>query len=316
VTGETVVALLRDARKALAAAGIDTAGLDARILLARALDISPSQLIAAAEIAVPEATVAVFNGWIARRLLGEPVGRILGERAFRGLELSLGPDVLEPRPDTEVLVERALELIRNGRLPNVAPDGDGLAFADLGTGSGAVGLGILESLPLGRAILTDISLDALEVAKINAARAGLSDRVEFYQGCWTDPLPAALPLIVCNPPYIARKAIDRLDVSVRGYDPHRALDGGEDGLDAYRAILSGLDRVLCPGGVLIVEIGHDQGEAVVSLFTGSGLQDIRITRDFSRLDRVVEGWRACPDRKFSEFPGSGQKQLGNDMQSD
>ena len=195
---------------------------------------------------------------VERVCAGEPVHRAIGAREVNGLTFTIGPETLEPRDDTVALCELALA--------HASADA---RFADIGTGTGLVGLSLIHGLPGCRAALTDICEGALAVARDNARRLGLNDRVTFARGSWLEPLAGMsdgpFDFIVSNPPYIRTDVIPTLDAAVRDHDPHLALDGGADGLDAYRAILSGAAGHLRGGGFLALEIGFDQREAVVTL---------------------------------------------------
>jgi release factor glutamine methyltransferase len=201
-----------------------------------------------------------------RRLAGEPVARILGHKEFWGLPLQLSPATLVPRPDTETVVELALEMLRNdgtSRRP--------LRIADLGTGSGAILLALLSELPDGYGVGTDVSPAALATARANAARLGFASRAAFIACDYAAALSGPLDLIVSNPPYIRSAEIADLATEVRDHDPRLALDGGADGLDAYRALVPQAARLLAPGGVLAVEVGHDQSGELEGLMTAAGL---------------------------------------------
>lgn len=281
--------LLADARRRLAAAGVDTAAIDARLLVAAATGASRLDLLAAADRPVATDAAARLDDWIGRRAAGEPVGRILGTASFYGLDFALGPDTLEPRPDTETLVEVALGAVRSGRIAGVSPDGDGLRLLDLGTGTGAIAVSLLSRLTRAHGLATDLSPGALDVAKGNAARHGVGDRLDFALGSFFAAAPGSFNLIVSNPPYIASDVIAGLDREVRLHDPRLALDGGIDGLDAYRAILNDVRDHLSSGGILAVEIGWDQGTAVSALFGAAGLAEIEVHRDLGGRERVVSG---------------------------
>ena len=285
----TLGALLAAARRRLQAAGLDTAAIDARLLVEAATGASRLDLLAAADRQVDPDVAARLDGWLDRRAAGEPVGRILGTASFYGLDFALGPDTLEPRPDTEVLVETALAAVRSGRLPGVSPDGAGLRLLDIGTGTGAIAVTLLVKLPAARGLATDLAAGAVAVAGDNAARHGVADRLDFATGDVWQPVTGRFGLVVANPPYIASDVIVGLDREVRLHDPHLALDGGADGLDVYRAILAGLHDHLLPGGLLAVEIGWDQGAAVSDLFAMAGLGTIEVHRDLGGRDRVVSG---------------------------
>jgi release factor glutamine methyltransferase len=214
----------------------------------------------------------------------EPVARILGEKEFWGLPLILSADTLVPRADTETVVEAALELIR------AATPIDPPRIADIGTGSGAILLALLSELPDATGIGSDISTGALRTAKANAERLGLGARARFIESDYTEKLEGPFDLIVSNPPYIARGEIARLAPEVREHDPRRALDGGTDGLVAYRALAFELSRLLDPGGAFALEVGLGQADDVADLMQTAGLHVIRPHRhDLAGIPRVVWG---------------------------
>jgi len=283
--------LLAAGRRRLAQAGLDTAALDARLLLEAASGLDRLGLVMAGPQAASEVTIAAYERLLALRLEHRPVGRILGHRDFHGLRLSLGPDTLEPRPETEMLVQAALDWVAAGALPGVAPDGEGLLLADIGTGTGAIALALLAELPGAQAVATDIAPGALAVAGDNARRLGLDARITFRLGSYLEPLAERFQLILSNPPYVVSGILDELQPEVRRFDPERALDGGADGLVAYRALASGLEDRLCAGGRVALEIGHDQGASVGDLCRAAGLGDVRVLRDLAGLDRMVTGQR-------------------------
>lgn len=233
------------------------------------------------ERALPEpAALARFESFAARRLAGEPVMRILGEREFYGRAFRLGPATLVPRPETEALVDIGLEVLAG----IVAP-----RLLDLGTGSGCIAISLLAELPAATAVAVDLSAEALAVAETNAVRHGVAGRLTFGRGSWFEPLAPGerFDLIVSNPPYIESAEIGRLDVEVREHDPLLALDGGPDGLAAYRSIAQEAARFLAPGGVLLFEIGWQQAEPVSDLVAAHGLGGIEVRRDLAGHDRVV-----------------------------
>jgi len=276
------------ARRALAqhfkSAGLDSPELDARLLvgLATTLDLTGMASAAARTLNADEAaSLAVFAQ---RRLDHEPVARILGEKEFWGLPLILSADTLVPRADTETVVEAALELIR------AATPIDPPRIADIGTGSGAILLALLSELPDATGIGSDISTGALRTAKANAERLGLGARARFIESDYTEKLEGPFDLIVSNPPYIARGEIARLAPEVREHDPRRALDGGTDGLVAYRALAFELSRLLDPGGAFALEVGLGQADDVADLMQTAGLHVIRPHRhDLAGIPRVVWG---------------------------
>ncbi len=221
-------------------------------------------LDAADGIRSPETSIAfectpTIDGFARRRLAREPVSRILGRREFYGLEFEISPATLDPRPDTEVLVEAALQLMRE-RHP-IGTGGQtrpGLRILDLGTGSGAIIIALLAALPDARGVATDVSASALQVAARNAQRLGVSQRLQTVETSWLDGVDGTFDLIVSNPPYIPRFVIDTLDPEVAVFDPRGALDGGADGLDAYRSLIPAAGRALAPEGWLALEISQGQ----------------------------------------------------------
>jgi release factor glutamine methyltransferase len=215
-----------------------------------------------------------------RRLSGEPISRIIGEREFWGLRFALNEATLDPRPETELLVGDAIAFAEHKRSPRLI---------DLGTGSGAIAVAILSALPKAKAFATDISEPALAAARANAERHHVAERIDFRLGAWWQAVPhqELFDLIVSNPPYIAREEIADLQPEVRLFDPKLALDGGWDGLEAYRAIASQAARRLNPGGLLLLEIGAGQGETVSRIFSRAGFGRIEVQKDLAGLDRLV-----------------------------
>jgi release factor glutamine methyltransferase len=283
--GQTV----ETARRALAARfrqhGIDSAELDARLLAGAALGLNLTGLIAATTRTITQGEAARLENFTQRRLAGEPVARILGVKEFWGLPLQLSPATLVPRPDTETLVELALETRRNES--SAQP-----RILDIGTGSGAILLALLSELPGATAVGTDISPMALYTARDNANRLGLAPRTAFIACNYAAALSGAFDLIVSNPPYIPSADIAGLDREVREYDPPGALDGGADGLDAYRAIVPEAARLLAPGGTLILEAGSGQSGAIAELMSVSGLTSQRPPKaDLAGIPRAVSGRR-------------------------
>lgn len=280
----TISAISRQARRQLAAAGVETPEIDARILVGHAVGLNRAGLIAESTRAVSDIEAEAIARLVARRAGGEPVGRILGRREFWGLEFSLGPDTLEPRPDTETVVEAALDAVAGKSEP--------LRILDLGTGTGCLLIALLSELPTAWGLGVDISTGAVRTARSNAAALGLSARATFAVTDWTQPLAgggrdSAFGLIVANPPYITTSACRSLQRDVAYWDPDRALDGGADGLDAYRAIFSDIGRLLSADGVLVVEVGHDQAVAVERLAVGHGLLCRSVRRDLGGIDRAL-----------------------------
>lgn len=261
--GQTV----ENARRTLAArfksASIDSAELDARLLAGAALKLDLTGLVTSASRAVTAAEAAQIESLATRRIKGEPVARILGEKEFWGLRLALSAATLVPRPDTETVVEAALEIFTG--LPRPA------RIADLGTGSGAILLALLSEWPDTFGVGTDISLLALATARRNAATLGLAARAGFVACDYAAALAGPFDLIVSNPPYIRSEDIRGLPVEVREHDPTLGLDGGADGLDAYRTLFPQAAAVLAPGGALVVEGGQGQSGQIEALMTAAGL---------------------------------------------
>ena len=277
------------ARRALAAqfksAAIESAELDARILAGHVLGLDLTGLISAAQRQLTPDESARLAQFARRRLAGEPVARIVGEKEFWGLPLQLSAATLVPRPDTETVVELALERLRAGGNLDRA-----LRIADLGTGSGAILLALLSELPAAQGFGTDISHAALQTAGANAARAGLSDRATFLACDYASGLVGPFDLIVSNPPYIRTADIDGLAAEVRNHDPPAALDGGADGLDAYRALIPQAVPLLASGAVLVVEAGAGQSAQIQALMTAAGLTALNAPKaDLAGIPRAVAG---------------------------
>jgi len=280
---------IESARRTLAAqlksAGDDEAELDARILLGAALNLDLTGIIAQASRKLTPAEAALLAQYARRRIAGEPVARILGQKEFWGLPLQLSPATLVPRPDTETVVELALQLLRAGGELDRS-----LRIADLGTGSGAILLALLSELPAAKGFGTDISEEALQTAAANAARAGLSDRATFIACDYASGLAGQFDLIVSNPPYIRSSDIAGLAAEVANHDPLAALDGGADGLDAYRTLIPQAARLLAPGALLVVEAGQGQSGLIEALMTAAGLTPATAPKaDLAGIPRAVAG---------------------------
>ena len=285
--GQTVEAARRSLTTRLKSGGIDCAELDARILLGAVLGLDLTGIIAAAARLLTSDDAARLEDFARRRITGEPVARILGHREFWGLPLQLSAETLVPRPDTETLVELALEMLRARPDPNRP-----LRIADIGTGSGAILLALLSELPNATGVGTDISTAALQTAHINAVHLGLADRTTFIACDYAAGLSGLFDLMVSNPPYVRSADIAGLATEVRDHDPHRALDGGADGLDAYRALIPQAARLLAAGGVLAMEVGHGQSEEVERLMTKAGLTlEGPPKADLAGVGRAVAGRR-------------------------
>ena len=277
----TLVGAWNAARARLEAARVDSPVIDARLLLEAATGASRTDIITDPRRVVPAEAAAVLDGYVERRARREPVSRILGRKGFWKIALGVTPDVLTPRPETEVIVDLALKAF---------PEGRAFTMADLGVGSGAILLSVLAERPAARGLGTDVSLEALAVARENAANLDLNDRAVLLRTSWADGLEdGGFDLVASNPPYIASDVIDTLEPEVRDHEPRLALDGGPDGLDAYRLLAPEVLRLLKPGGMFAVEIGWDQADAVPPLFNAAGAVGVHVVRDLSDRDRVVVG---------------------------
>jgi release factor glutamine methyltransferase len=288
--GQTVETARRKLAARLKSSAIDSAELDARMLVGAALGVDLTGVIAAASRPLTSDEAIRLEDFVSRRLSGEPIARILGLKEFWGMPLKLSAATLVPRPDTETVVELALEMLR------AAPDrGRRFRIADIGTGSGAILLALLSELPDADGFGTDISVAALRTASTNAARLGFAPRAMFVACDYAAALSGRFDLIVSNPPYIRSAEIAGLAIEVRDHDPHRALDGGTDGLDAYRALVPQAAQLLARGGALIVEVGHGQSEEIEGLMTAAGLTVERPPKaDLAGIRRAVAGRKLPP----------------------
>ena len=278
----TLARLLLESRDRLTAAGIEHAALDARHLVSGLLGLSLTDVVTRGRDTVSEADAVRVRAAVERRAARVPVYRILGEREFFGLPLKLSRETLEPRPDTETLVDRMIPYLRQ----TVAAKG-GCRLLDLGTGTGAICLALLSSVLEARGTATDISQDALTTASANAEALGLSDRFEALRSNWFEHVEGRFDAIVSNPPYIRSSVVAELEPEVRLYDPAAALDGGDDGLDAYRAIALQAGHHLETNGVIGLEIGFDQKEAVTALFHAENFRLREEAKDLGGNDRVL-----------------------------
>jgi len=279
----TLVGAWKAARERLKAAGVDQPAIDARLMLEAGAGVTRLDILTDPHRELDAQQVATFDGYVERRARREPVSHILGRKGFWKIMLSVTPDVLTPRPDTESLLDVVLPAY---------PEGMRFSVLDLGVGSGAILLAILAERPAARGLGVDTSEEALAVARENAANLDLNDRAAFLRGDWTAGLgDDSFDVVVSNPPYIPTAHIETLDPEVRDHEPRLALDGGEDGLDAYRLLAPEILRVLKPGGLLAVEIGHDQSAAVEALFRAAGAAQVRTVKDLALRDRVVTGFK-------------------------
>lgn len=263
-------------RAALRAAGIDSADVDARLLLEAATGLDRTAILMAPETLLSPEQAAQLRLLTERRLCSEPMAYILGRREFRSLDFLTPQGVLIPRPDTETLIEAALE---------AAPDAK--SILDMGVGSGCILLSLLHALPEAEGWGVDRSALALEATAANARNLGLSQRAHVIASDWGAAIDRTFDLVVSNPPYIPAAEIETLAPDVKDFEPRAALDGGADGLSAYRVIAGQLPRLLAPGGVTALEIGWDQAAAVARLLTEAGLQSVRVCKDLAGRDRVV-----------------------------
>ncbi|MEZ5986828.1 MAG: peptide chain release factor N(5)-glutamine methyltransferase [Hyphomonas sp.] len=270
---------LRDGVRRLREAGIDEAPHEARLILMAASGLSRTGLISAEPEIVPDGVAGRFDEMIRERQARRPLQHILGTTEFYGLEFICDPRALIPRPDSEIVVEAALRLI---------PDGQAMTVADLGTGSGCLLSAILSNRPDVRGTGVEASPDAASLARENISRLGLGERASVFEGSWVDwPDWEGAGLVISNPPYIASAEIGTLSPEVRLHDPMAALDGGADGLNAYREIIALAAARLPPGAWLVFEIGHDQKEAVSGLLEAADFAAIASARDLGGNDRAV-----------------------------
>lgn len=282
--GASYDALLRDTAVALTAAGIDNVRFEARLLLSHAAGLSIEQLIARGPDPAPVAVIATLRDLTARRVRREPMAYILGEREFWGLPFKVSAAVLVPRPDSETLIETVLGLFPDRGRP--------LRIADLGLGSGCLLLTLLREYPQAVGVGIDASPEALEMASVNAGALGVASRARLEAGDWREAgwaerLGGPFDLLVSNPPYIESATIDGLMPEVARHEPRLALDGGADGLAAYRAIAAEAARLVVPGGWAVVEGGEGQAADIAALFAAAGLKPGAPRQDLGGVDRVV-----------------------------
>ena len=280
----TLGAALRQATADLQRAGIDGAGNDARRLLAAVLGLSGAEILARPERPLDPEQAGRFAHCIARRRNREPVSRILGEREFYGRSFAISPATLDPRADSETLIEAALEIARlEGWLAQP------LRILDVGTGCGALLVTLLCELPNAIGVGTDISVAALEIARGNARRLGVEDRAQWLVHDALEGIGGNFRIVVSNPPYVRTGDLSRLEPEVRCFDPWSALDGGDDGLRVFRRLVAGIPSAI-PDGWIVLEVGHDQADMVAGLLA-SGMPAIK-PEDF-RIVRDVAGRRRC-----------------------
>jgi release factor glutamine methyltransferase len=281
---ETLVSLWTDVRKRLEAAGVDSPVLDARLLLEAGAGVSRLEIVTDPRRELSAAQVEAVNALTQRREAREPVSHIIGRKHFWTLDLAVSAAVLTPRPETEFVVEAGLQ----STLPADAPH----RILDLGAGSGAIILALLRERPNATGVAIDVSPQALAIVQENAEQLGVADRLDIRQNDWADGLDERFDLIVSNPPYIRSGDIDALAPEVSRFEPRVALDGGEDGLVAYRIIIAALPRLLKPGAAFALEVGLGQAESVKALAEEAGLMTAEPVRDLSGIPRVVVGHAA------------------------
>lgn len=273
---DTLASLLSLASARLAAAGCDTPALDARLLLQAAAGVSREDLIMGPDRALSVEQRDTFEHFIMRRERHEPVSRILGEREFYGRVFRVTPDTLDPRPDTETIIEAALAV-----MPRAA------RLLDLGTGTGAIAITLLAERPEASGVATDVSPAALAVAQENAERLGVAQRLSLRQGSWFEPVTERFDIILSNPPYIPAGEIAGLGPDVRNFDPVLALSGGTDGLDPYRVIASSAAAHLAADGHVLVEIGAGQADDIAAIFARQGFRPVGRYRDLGGHERCL-----------------------------
>jgi release factor glutamine methyltransferase len=277
--GETVGAFLCQAGQLLRAAAIDSPRQEARLLLGHAMGATPETLLRDPRAQVAPAAAARFRAALAARLDATPMAHILGRQGFWTLDLAVSPATLIPRPDSESLVEAALAAFPD---PQAA-----LRVLDLGTGTGCLLLAVLAERPRATGIGVELVPEAAALAAANAARNGLADRAAFLAGSWADALAGRFDLVLSNPPYIESAAIPTLMPGVARHEPRSALDGGADGLDAYRHLATILPRLLAPGGAAVLELGAGQRAPVERLATAAGLAPAWCRQDLGGIDRAL-----------------------------
>ncbi len=272
----TIAQLLQHALVRLTLAGVDNPALDARLLLEAASGLTRTDMVLKAQDELGLEAEFLFAHFIERRCAREPVARVLGQREFWGLPFTLAPATLEPRPDSEVLIEAAL-------LHCPHPQ----RILDLGTGTGCLLAALLHEWPQATGVAVDASTQALAAAQKNFAALGIAERVTAVRGDWWENVTGQFDLIISNPPYLTAQEVDEAQPEVRKFDPVLALDGGADGLDAYRTIVAGLGPFLKPQGVVVLELGRGQGTAVSALATAKGLIVKEIKPDLGAIPRAL-----------------------------
>ncbi|MGB2625263.1 MAG: peptide chain release factor N(5)-glutamine methyltransferase [Candidatus Acidiferrum sp.] len=291
----SIRALLRRSIEQLRSAQVSSFTLAAELLLLHATGRDRTWIYSHPEEIVPDGTTDRFFELIRRRASGEPTQHLTGKQEFWGLEFEVSPDVLIPRPETEHLVEVALDRlavreVRAGRDPRLT--GRGVEIVDVGTGSGCIAIALAKELPEAQVYATDISAKALRLARKNAARHGFENRIRFFESNLLASLSSLeFDLITSNPPYIALGEADSLPVEVRRYEPTEALFGGPEGYELYGDLVLQAARQLKPEGLVVLELGHNSLPAVRPLFDSSEWTNIGVTRDLAGIDRVLSAER-------------------------
>ncbi len=275
----TIADALADGVTTLKEAGVDSANLDARLLLARVLGVGREYLTIHSDSALSDIEVQAYETMIHRRATREPMAQILGEREFWSLNFRVTQDTLAPRPDSETLIEAVLDYVPRREAK--------LMIADFGTGTGCLLLSLLSEFPNAHGLGVDVSNAALDVAEKNAQNLGLSDRAHFYNASWGEGVMGRYDVIISNPPYIPEAEIATLAPEVATFEPMTALSGGVDGMDAYRALMPHVKRLLAQNGVAVLEFGKGQHTQVVEIAEASGLRALEFQSDLAGIIRCV-----------------------------
>jgi release factor glutamine methyltransferase len=295
----TVATVLAAATARLAEAGLEQPRFEARVLLAAALATDAAAILFYPERALDPIEAERFADLVRRRAAREPTARLLGRREFWSLEFKLSPETLVPRPDSETLIEAALGAIGNRKAP--------LRLLDLGTGTGCLLLALLSELPAASGVGVDIAPGAVETARDNAAALGLAGRASFFVGSWADAIVQGFDVILANPPYIGSGAIAGLAAEVALHEPRRALDGGADGLDFYRALAPEAARLLNEAGIALFEIGAGQALEIAELMKEAGLDIDKVCHDLAGVERCIMARKRAEALTMRREPGMTTK---------
>ncbi|MEH6545704.1 MAG: peptide chain release factor N(5)-glutamine methyltransferase [Sneathiella sp.] len=279
---QTLQKAVSEAALILSEAGIDGARRDASLLLANILDADTSIFHLEPERVLTDAHYVMFQHAVERRASREPISHILGHREFWSLDFLVGPQVLDPRPDSETLIETALSAQKSGQ--------EITSILDLGTGSGCLLLSLLSEVETARGLGVDQSLAAIEIAEQNAKRLSLDDRATFLQGNWCDGLEDKFDLVISNPPYIPIDDIENLQPEVKNFEPLAALVGGADGFDCYREIISAVKPIMKPYGMIIFEVGAGQAQEVSELLKKADFSKVSRHKDLASIERCVSAF--------------------------